>query len=259
MALVDAHCHVQGAAFDDDREAVVGRALETLEWIVVAGDELETSRAAVALARDRVYATVGIHPHHAEAVDASALADIRELAGEPRVVAIGEVGLDYYYEHVPRERQQAAFRAQLDLASELALPVVIHCRDAYEAITPILEACHRRLAGGVMHCFSGDAAFAKRCLTWGFHISFAGNVTFPKATPLREAALAVPMDRLLVETDSPYLAPQPVRGKRCEPIYVQHTARLLADLKGVPFDNFARQTTENARGLFLSARHPRRD
>jgi len=251
MALVDTHGHVQASAFDRDREVVLGRARDRLAWIVVVGDDVPSSRAAVALAGDRVYATVGIHPHHAEDVTPSAIEAVRELAQDTGVVALGEIGLDYHYEHAPRDRQQAALRAQLDLAAALALPVVVHCREAETDMGAILEAWHARLAGGVMHCFSGDAGFAERCLAWGLHISFAGNVTFPKAGALREAARAVPMDRLLVETDCPYLAPQPVRGKRCEPVHVEHTAALLAELKGVSQDAFARQTTVNAQALFL--------
>lgn len=252
MALVDTHCHLGAAAFDGDREAVMARALETLEWLVVVGDDLETSRAAIMMTRDRVYAAVGIHPHDATDLDAAALEALRVLASDPGIVAIGEIGLDYHYEHAPRGCQKEALGAQLDLAHDLALPVVVHCRDAYDDMTEILEAYYQGLRGGVMHCFSGDVAFAERCLAWGFYISFAGNVTFPKAGSLREVALAVPMDRLLVETDSPYLAPQPVRGKRCEPAYVEHTARLIARLKRIPFDQFARQTTANAERLLLS-------
>ena len=258
--LVDTHCHLQDPAFDEDREDVLHRALETLEWLVVVGDRLETSRTAQALVRRHVYATVGIHPHHADEADAPALAGVRDLAGHPGVVAIGEIGLDYYYEHAPRNRQREALEAQMDLASALGLPVVVHCRDAQEDMASVLDACHRLLVSGVMHCFSGDAAFAERCLAWGFHISFAGNVTFPKAGLLREAAAAVPLDRLLVETDSPYLAPQPVRGKRSEPVHVTHTARCLADLKGVAMAEFAARTTQNARRLFLDGKEgPRAD
>ncbi len=252
MIAVDTHCHVQDKAFDNDREAVIACALDDLGWIVVIGDTLDSSQAAVDLVRDRVYAAVGIHPHHAGDADAESLHALRTLAGQSGVVALGEIGLDYFYEHAPRTTQKKALEAQLALAADVGLPVVIHCRDAYEDITPILDAYHDTLAGGVMHCFSGDTAFVEQCLAWGFHISFAGNVTFPKAEPLRVAARAVPLDRLLVETDSPYLAPQPVRGKRCEPTHVLHTARLLSETKEVALVELLEATSRNAARLFRS-------
>jgi len=250
MALVDSHCHLQTAAFDADRDEVLARALDRLAWLVVVGDELDHSREALAMTGPRVRATVGIHPHHAVEADGRAFGALRELALDPRAAAVGEVGLDYYYEHAPRDRQREALLAQLDLAATIGKPVVIHCRDAEDDMAAILEDAHARLSGGVMHCFSGTAAFAERCLAWGFHVSFAGNVTVSKADAIRDAAAIVPMDRLLVETDSPYLAPHPLRGKRCEPAFVEHTARFIADLKGVPFDEFTECTTENAARLF---------
>ncbi|MBN2311356.1 MAG: TatD family hydrolase [Candidatus Hydrogenedentes bacterium] len=256
MGLVDTHCHLQDARFDNDRERVIQSALETVDWLIVVGDTLATSRAAVELARDRVYATVGIHPHHAEEATPDILLLLRALARRPHVVALGEIGLDYFYEHAPRPVQRDALTAQLDLARQAGLPVVIHNRnpkdgiDAQTDLTAVLNQAGPPLPSGVMHCFSGDAAFAEQCIEWGFHISFAGNLTFPKAHPLRDAALHVPDDRLLVETDSPYLAPQPVRGQRCEPSHVRYTAEILAGLKGKSLDEFAQQTTENAERLF---------
>lgn len=251
MRPVDTHCHLQSEKFDEDREAAIARALDALEWLVVIGDDLESSEAAAALTRDRVYAAVGVHPYHPEHVTEEGIAKLRDMGSRSGVVAIGEIGLDYYkYNTAPRDTQQNAFRAQLDLAVELNLPVVIHNRDAEDDIAAALDEYARQLPGGIMHCFSGDAAFAERCVAWGFHVSFAGNVTFPKAGPLREAALAVPMERLLIETDSPYLAPQPVRGKRCEPAYVRYTAETLAALKGLTLEEFCEQTTRNASELF---------
>ena len=249
-SLVDTHCHLGHAAFDADREAVIARALEELAWIVVIGDDVESSLRAADSATERVYATVGIHPHAADRADAAALAAIRDAAARPGVVAIGEIGLDYHYDFSPRDRQREVFQRQLEMAAELRVPVVLHCREAEPDFIARVEPMQKDLAGGVMHCFGGDVAFAERCLSWNFFVSFAGNVTFPKANSLREAARIVPMDRILVETDSPYLAPQAVRGKRCEPIYVRHTAVLLAELKGVLRDEFARQTAANAGGLF---------
>lgn len=251
MGLVDTHCHLQDAAFDEDREDVIHRSLAALDWLVVIGDDLETSRKALALCRPGVYCAAGVHPYHAAHVTPPMLDELRAMLHSGGAVALGEIGLDYYkYNQTPRDVQYAAFRVQLELAAELDLPVVIHNRDANDDLARVLDEYHPKLPGGVMHCFAGDAAFAQRCLTWDFFISFAGNVTFPKAGALRDAAKAVPLDRLLVETDSPYLAPQPVRGKRCEPAYVVHTAETLAQLKGVPPDEFSQQTTENARKLF---------
>ncbi|MCC6486059.1 MAG: TatD family hydrolase [Candidatus Hydrogenedentes bacterium] len=251
MGLVDTHCHLQDRAFDEDREAVIARALDALEWVVVIGDSLASSEAAAALTREGVFAAVGVHPYHPEQVDDAGVAVLRELAKRPGVVAIGEIGLDYYkHNNAPRDAQQEAFRRQLDLAVELILPVVIHNRDSHEDLAAILDAYAGRLPGGIMHCFAGDAAFVERCLQWGFHVSFAGNLTFPKAGAVREAARAVPLNRLLVETDSPYLAPQPVRGKRCEPAYVAHTAATLAEVFGLAPEDLASRTTENARELF---------
>jgi len=256
MPLVDTHCHLQHAAFDPDRQSTIDAALATLDWLVVVGDDVASSREAAALSRPRVYATAGIHPHHASDATPEALEAIRALTTQKSVVALGEIGLDYYYDFSPRETQRMAFQQQLAVAVETGLPVVIHCRDAYEDMITTIQPLHRDLAGGVMHCFSGDPDFAERCLSWGFYVSFAGNVTFPKAVSLREAAKVVPLDRLLVETDSPYLAPQPVRGKRCEPNHVVHTARTLAEIKGISFEDLTTKTTRNAAQLFKRTEPP---
>jgi TatD DNase family protein len=252
MILVDTHCHLQDAAFDEDRAAVLERALETLSWLVISSDNLATSRKAVALTGDRVFTAVGVHPYHAATVNDECLEELRHLSAEPGVVAIGEMGLDYFkYCDTPKPVQHEAFRRQLALACDLGLPVTIHDREAHEDCLAILSEFAPQLVGCIMHCFSGDAALAERYLTYDqFYISFAGNVTFPKAQALRDAAHVVPVNRLLVETDSPYLAPQPVRGKRCEPANVQHTAAALAALKGVAVEAFAEATTENAQRLF---------
>ncbi|MDZ4859926.1 MAG: TatD family hydrolase [Candidatus Hydrogenedentes bacterium] len=250
MRLVDTHCHLHDAAFDEDRDAVAARAMDSLEWIVLIGDSLASSRAALSFTNDRTFAAVGVHPYHPEEMDGDGVSVLRELAGHPRTVAIGEIGLDYYkHNTAPRELQHRAFHEQLSLAAELDLPLVIHNRDANEDTLAILG--EHTIRAVVMHCFSGDAAFAKACLARGYYISFAGNVTYPKAIQLREAASVVPIDRLLVETDSPYLAPQPVRGKRCEPAFAAHTAAALAELKNMPLDAFAEATTANASRVFV--------
>jgi TatD DNase family protein len=251
MGLVDTHCHLQTDRFDEDRDEILARSREALDWLVVIGDTLASSEAGVALCGDGIYAAVGVHPYHPEEVIEAGLTKLRELAARPGVVAIGEIGLDYYkYNDAPPEAQQAAFRAQLELAVELDLPVVIHNRESEDDLSSILDEYHQSLPGGILHCFAGSDAYLERGLGWGFHISFAGNVTFPKAQELRDRAVDVPFDRLLIETDSPYLAPQPVRGKRCEPAYVRHTAETLAEVKGVSYDELVAQTAANAARLF---------
>jgi TatD DNase family protein len=256
MALVDPHCHLQMDAFDADRDEVIARALGALDWLITIGDTLESSRRGLELAaaHDRVYATVGIHPHHGDDASADALAAIEDLAASPNVVAIGEIGLDYHYNFSKPANQRAALERQLELAIRVGLPVVFHCREAEEDFAAIVAPFADRLNGAVMHCFGGDAAFARQSLDWGFYVSFAGNVTFPKAEPLRAAARVVPLERLMVETDSPYLAPQPVRGRRCEPLFVTHTAQFLANVKGVSLEELSAATTANAARLFRISR-----
>jgi len=248
--LVDTHSHLQDKAFDTDREEVLTRALAELEWLVVVGDTVASSRAAASLVRPGVYATAGIHPHHAAGVGPADLEAVSSLLDAPGVVALGEIGLDYHYEFSPRSEQITIFEQQLELAARLQKPVVIHCREAQKDMIAILQNGAAHMTGGIMHCFPGGVDFAEQCLQFGFHISFAGNLTFRKAEALRVAAQAVPEDRLLVETDSPYLAPVPVRGRRCEPAFVVHTARCLAALKNLPLEEFARITTANARCVF---------
>ena len=251
---VDTHCHLQHAAFDGDRAEVLERSLAQLDWLIVIGDSVASSEQGCAMAGPRVHATVGIHPHEAKHADAAALEAIETLARREGVCAIGEIGLDYHYDFSPRDEQRSAFAAQLDLAARLDMPIVIHCREAEEDLAALVESAPVR-PRGVMHCFGGDAAFAERCLGWGLYISFAGNVTFSKAQRLRDAAAVVPVDRLLVETDSPYLAPQPLRGKRCEPPYVQYVGEAIARLKGISSETFAGHVKENAlRALGLSTR-----
>jgi TatD DNase family protein len=250
MALVDTHCHLQDERFDPDREAVFRRSLESLDWLVLIGDDVSTSRKALDLTRDRVYAAVGVHPYHAAHFDAAALDTLREMAAHAQVRAIGEIGLDYYNEFSPRRDQAVAFRRQLQLACELKLPVVVHNREADEDAFAMLQEYTHQLPGCIMHCFGSDPAFAERCIEMGWYVSFAGNVTFPRAQLLREAAAIVPLDRLLIETDSPYLAPPPKRGERCEPGFVRYTAEVLAGVKNLPPGELADRTTENARRVY---------
>ncbi len=251
MPLVDSHCHLQDAKFDADRDEVIARSVDVLDWLVVIGDDLPTSEAAVALVRTGVFATVGVHPYYAGTVDPAMIDRLRALALRRGVVGIGEIGLDYYkHNETPRDVQRRGFIAQLELAAELGLPVVIHNREADADLATILDDYAPRVPGGVLHCFGSDENLVHRAHDWGFYISFAGNVTYPKAEDLRAAARAVRDDRLLIETDAPYLAPQDVRGRRCEPAFVRYTAERLAEVRGVSVEEIAARTAENAARLF---------
>jgi TatD DNase family protein len=249
---IDTHAHLEMGAFDGDREAVLARAVQAgLAAIVTVGTTIPDCEKAVALARKHplVYAAVGIHPHEVKDADAGAYERIRRFSQETKVVAIGEIGLDFFYDHSPRDVQIRRFREQLDLAEEVGLPVIIHDREAHAETLAILRERKGRLRG-VLHCFSGDAAMARECLALGYLLSVAGPVTYPKANALREVARGIPADRLLVETDAPYLAPQTHRGKRNEPAYVVETAGRLAEIRGLPAGELIRQTAANARRLF---------
>lgn len=258
--LVDTHAHLDFSKFDGDRPAVLARAWAAgVEAIVTIGVDLPSSERAVALAKahDRVYATVGMHPHDAKELDGEVLARFRELGRHEKVVAVGEIGLDFYRDLSPREVQRRAFRAQLAWAARLGKPVVIHDRDAHDEIMEVLSGWAGEQRGsplegrlGVLHTFSGDLAMAERALELGFYLSVAGPVTYPNAGQLREVVRALPLDRLLVETDCPFLAPPPHRGKRNEPAYVRLVAERVADLRDVPLDEVAEATTANARRLF---------
>jgi len=249
---IDTHAHLEMEAFDGDREAVLARAAEAgLTAIVTVGTTLPDCEKAVALTRlyKPVYAAVGIHPHEVKDIDAATYDALRVLAQQEKVVAIGEIGLDFFYDLSPREVQLRRFQEQLNLAEELDLPVIIHDREAHPEILEILRSRKGSLRG-VLHCFSGNWAMACECLDLGFHLSVAGPVTYRKADQLRAVAREVPLGRLLIETDAPYLAPQPYRGKRNEPAYVMETARYLAGIRGIPVDELEQQTTANARRLF---------
>ncbi len=262
--LIDTHAHVSGSEFNKDRADVLARARAAgVERIVDVGIDLTSSRRALALAaaEDAVHAAVGIHPHEGDSVDARTVEELRALArSSPRVVAIGETGLDFYRNRSSREGQERALRAQLDLACELSLPVILHLRssatagegatDAYESCLRVLDDYRGRGLNGVSHCFSGTPALARALCAHGFFVSFAGNVTYPKAVELHEAAREVPLDRVVVETDCPYLSPQAQRGRRNEPANVRLTAEWIAELRGVPVVQVERATTENARRLF---------
>jgi len=254
MLLMDSHCHIDGPQFDEDRDGVVQRARDAgvaAMLTVGTGDPHagEIDRAVrVAEQYKNVFASVGVHPHDAKLYDDEAERRLIELAtSSEKVIAWGEMGLDFYYDHSPRDVQETVFRRQINVARQLNLPIIIHSRDANDETVNILkEECgHEGFRGGIMHCFGGTPEMARNLMEIGFLISFAGNVTFKKAEQLRDAAQAIPLDRLLIETDCPFLTPEPLRGKRNEPAYVAHTAAFLAEFYGVSLETLAEQTTIN--------------
>jgi TatD DNase family protein len=255
--LVDSHCHVAEPEFDADREDVLARAaasgVSTLVCVGATGPAAANTPAVALAGRPgpvEIVATVGIHPHHASTADDDAFAFLEQLAVRLGVVGIGETGLDFHYDFSPREAQRAAFARSVALARRLALPLVVHVREAHAEAAALLAAEGARDAGGVIHCFTGDRDDARRYLDLGFHVSIAGIVTFKNADALREAARAIPRDRLLVETDAPYLAPVPHRGHRNEPAWVRAVAEAVALARNESFDAVASATSTNARRLF---------
>jgi TatD DNase family protein len=251
--LFDTHAHLHFPEFAGDLDAVLARARAAgVRRMVTIGTDVATSRAAAALAAHEpdVWAAVGIHPHEAADADEAALTEIERLASAPRVVAIGETGLDFFRDRSPREAQTRAFTAQVALARRLGKPVLVHCRDAHAETLALLAADGPLERGGIMHCFSGDVALARRCIELGLLVSLAGPVTYPKPGALPDVARAIPADRLVVETDCPFLPPQPYRGKRNEPAYLAITAARVAELRGEPLADLAGRMSENARALF---------
>jgi TatD DNase family protein len=260
--FIDSHCHLDGPRFDSDREQVITRARDggiTHILAVGTGDGPGALDCAIKIAEhyEFIYATVGIHPHEAQLAKDSDFAQLEQLALSPKVIAWGEIGLDYYYDHSPRDVQQRVFIRQMELARAAKLPIVIHCRpsdncnNAWEDCLALIEQ-HWKASGlgGVLHCFTSTWPHAKRALDMGFMISFAGNITFPKAHQIRDSATQVPLDRMLIETDSPFLAPVPYRGKRNEPAFVIEIARQLAAIKGLTSEEIGAQTGNNFSRLF---------
>jgi len=255
--MIDSHCHLDSAEFTEDRDAVIERALAAgVEHMMAIGTgngppDLE---AALRLAEKYpiFYATVGVHPQDAAKATADDFKRFASLLAHTKVLAVGEIGLDYHYDYSPRDVQKSVFIEQMQIAASAKKPIVIHTREAWDDTLTMLEQHWRpHNIGGIMHCFSGGPEEARRALDLGFHLSFGGIVTFPKALAVQEAAKSTPRDRILIETDAPYLAPVPKRGKRNEPALMIHTARKLAELRGESYEELCDATTENFRRLLL--------
>ncbi|MBI3301464.1 MAG: TatD family hydrolase [Deltaproteobacteria bacterium] len=255
MTFADSHCHLTDPQFDNDRKAVIERARAAgVSCFIVIGatGDFSHNPKAVALAQEHadVFAVVGVHPHDAKTITADTYARLRELVQEPRVVGLGETGLDFYYDNSPREDQRTHFRAFIRLARELGLPLSMHVRDAYDEAAHTLRVEGERQVRGVMHCFTGSVEDARAFLDLGLSLSFSGIITFKNAHALREVARIVPLDRLLIETDCPLLAPAPYRGKRNEPAYVVQVAKTVADVKGLALAEVAEAARRNTEALF---------
>ena len=255
MTVIDTHCHLADAKFRDDVEAVIARASDAgVAQLISVGaiGPIENDRLTVEIAErhENIFAAVGVHPHDAKDCTADRIAQLRALAASKKVVAIGESGLDFHYMHSPQDAQEASLRAHLALSAELDLPIVIHCRDAERRLVEIVRETGIPPRGGVIHCFTGDTNAAHEFLALGFCISFSGIITFKNSAPIREAAAIVPDDRVMVETDSPYLAPEPHRGKRNEPAYVTRTLEVLANLRRTDATALGAQIIANAARIF---------
>jgi TatD DNase family protein len=249
--LIDTHCHLDFPDFDSDREEVIQRAKqENIGCIINIGSSLRGSQAGIKLAKQYnfIYASIGIHPHEADKIDKQIIKDIQQLSGEAKVVAIGEIGLDYYKGLSSVRNQKQLFVTLLELSRQNSQPVIIHCRQAQEDTLNILK--ENNITSGVVHCFSGDEKFLGSILDLGFYISFTCNLTYKKADNLKKLAKLAPLERLLLETDAPFLSPEGLRGRRNEPAFVKYLAEELARIKGVDLEEVARVTTNNARTLF---------
>ena len=253
--LIDTHCHLTMPDFEADQSAVIQRATEAgISRLITIGTDIEDSRQAIAIAEkhDFIYAAVGIHPHDVKDItDSDNISEIiKELASNKKVVALGETGLDYHYMHSPAKTQQEHFRLEIFLAKSLGLPVIVHSREAKEDTLRILKEEQIESTGGVLHCFSGDIEMAEKAMEMGLYISFSGVITFKKATNILDIVKAVPLNRILIETDAPFLSPVPHRGKRNEPAYVKQVAEKIAEVKDIPLEELGRAVMSNASGLF---------
>lgn len=250
--MIDTHAHLQWPAFDKDREQVIERAFAAgLKTIVSVGYDLNASREATKIATDHgaIYAVVGIHPHNAKTISTSVLDSLRELAHTPKVVAIGEIGLDYYRDLSPRQRQKEAFEQQIRLAKELQLPIIVHDREAHYDVLEVLRKFGKDVKG-ILHCFSGDLSMAEEVIELGYLISVAGPVTFPNARKLHQLVQHLPDASIILETDCPFLSPQSRRGERNEPLFILETAHKVAELKGMQVDELVELTSQNAERFF---------
>jgi len=266
--LIDSHAHLDSQRYDEDRDALLARAWQAGVGALLSigiGDGPDTMHRALELSRTyagkpetpSILASAGVHPHEAQLADEAALAKLDHLLQQPEVIACGEVGLDYFYDHSPRETQKTVFRRQMEVTAAHKKPIIIHCRpsdNSTNAWDDTLEMIETEWApkglGGILHCFTGEWDHAKRAMDCGFLISFAGNITFPKAQPIRDVAILVPLDRMLIETDAPFLAPVPNRGKRNEPAWVANVAGKLAEIRNLSVDEIASRTTENFHRFF---------
>ena len=254
MKLIDTHCHLTFDDLKDDIDGVVARSIEAgvCSWVTV-GTEPGELEGVVALTErfDNMYAGLGYHPHDAKSITDDHLRNLRKLCGHEKVVAVGETGLDFFYDQSPRQIQKDIFRAHLKIAEELKLPVIIHTRNAFEESMEILDEYRGRLKNVVIHCFSGTEEQTRFVLDKGYHVSFTGIVTFKKAEETRQAAKLVPLDRLMVETDCPFISPEPVRNHRpCEPALMVHTAKKIAEVKGISLEDFAEKVIETSKKFF---------
>jgi TatD DNase family protein len=260
MDLIDSHAHIDSPQFEEDRGAMFERARAAGVNTILAigtgpGPEKLDAAMPFAETHDWIYTTVGIHPHDAKEVTPAHLETLARLAQHPKVIAWGEIGLDYFYHHSPRDTQKLVFRQQMELAHAAKLPIIIHCRDAWSDCLDMLEEHWKPTGlGGTLHCFTSTIEDARRGLDLGFLVSFTGNLTYPKAQYIRDVAKNLPLENILIETDSPYLAPQPVRGKRNEPAYVAEVAKALANVRDLGTEEIAAVTAENFRRFFHLAR-----
>ena len=251
--LIDSHVHLDDIKFDGDRHILIENFKNNnIELVINIGADLKSSVASVDLANkySNIYAAIGVHPHSAKEVNTMVMEQLKELALNEKVIAIGEIGLDYYYDNSPRDIQRKWFIEQLKLAKELDLPVIIHTRDAMGETFDILKNNQNGNVRGVLHCYSGSPEMALEYIKMGFYISLGGPVTFKNARLVREVAEAVPLDKLLIETDCPYLTPEPYRGKRNEPVYVKYVAEKIAEVKKISYDELVKATNRNTKKLF---------
>lgn len=249
--LFDSHAHLDDDKFNGDREAVISKIAETgISYVVNVGSDMESSIKSVELSSRYpfIYAAVGIHPYDADQVNDETIERLRRLADNPKVVAIGETGLDYHFDDAPRQVQIQAFRRQIKLADELGLPVIIHDREAHHDMMEVLVS--ERPANAIIHCYSGSVEMAEELVKMGYYISFSGTVTYKNAVKLKDVAAMVPDDKLLIETDSPYLAPEPVRGTRNDSVNVRYTAEKIAQIRGTDFQTVAQMTSQNAKRVY---------